>query len=280
MKLISKLAVITLFPVIAFAEATSPSIPTDLIYGGKPIDPLCFVGSDEYSNGIIPLASCGISAKKDHKIKSKAEELIKKGFIGYDFEYPLDETGENKTVGSAYYKAFGKNDNLNIVMTIYNSGGTGEFTNLLLIKREGDNIQTQNILGGDRCNGGFFDMKRVSSTALTYQLSLTAFDFLTLANDNPHQLKAYDDLDSCAICCAASALYERKIGPDFGNPKLVYIDFDQYSPEEGSRESAPKYQACFDKLINSYKKKGLHRLNMEQLKEFTKTFNQTCGGKV
>ena len=111
---------------------------------------------------------------------------------------------------------------------------------------------------------------------LVYGVQLTAYDFLTLANDNPHHLKAYDDLSSCAVCCAATAVYQRIIGADFAHEKLLYVDASLYLQNIGHSSSTQLFQPCFDKLLQKFGKINHGKLNAKQLAQFTHQFNTQC----
>jgi hypothetical protein len=156
--------------------------------------------------------------------------------------------------------------------TANNGGGSGDFTTIdLYSRKDADTAISKTIVGGDRCNGGVGDAKE-KDHHLQYSVNVTAYDFLGLAKNNSHQLKAYDDLASCAVCCAAKAIYEvdAKL-----KPKLLYVDLGKNAkvnemPEQG------KYQACFNKIFAAYVSDGKNKLDEVQLTQFVKQFNEAC----
>lgn len=269
------LALFALLPLTSFAETT---LPPDLMYNGKPIDALCISdpNSDSTAKGAINLESCGLAGNNDLKMAGQDAELEKKGYTGYTFA-STDQPADAPT-GYSYYKAFGNMGDKVIVYSVSSGGGSGEFSKLLLVKRSGDSIKIEALASGDRCNGGVYDVKRTDANgknaSLTYNVNITPADYLALANDNPHKVKAYDELDACAACCAGSAVFTAPLSGNTVKAKLSYVDIGEKQDDNGS--SSLKYQACFDNLLNDYRKKGMTHLSMQQLKEFTKAFNKTC----
>lgn len=259
-----------LFPIFSFASAT---LPTDLMYEGKPIDPLCIYEANA-NNGIASLNECGISAEKQRRITGQNSELINSGYVGFDYDWSVSQFSE-PSHGTSYYKSFGKANGAHIIYALNNSGGSGQFSGVYLVKRKGDTLEVQNFMGGDRCNGGIYNVKK-QNERLTYNVNLTAYDFLTLANDNPHNIGAYDDLYSCATCCQAAGVYERQIGNNFQKEKLLYVDLNAYETAIENNASDQGYQMCFDNLIDEYKKKGKSHLSGNDLKTFTHEFNSKC----
>lgn len=90
----------------------------------------------------------------------------------------------------------------------------------------------QHVTGGDRCNGGVQDVDE-RNHQLTFSVNLTAYDFFLLANKASRNLKAYDDLAACAICCIAKAVYQVDTTL---KTTLQYIDISDIN----SADSMPK----------------------------------------
>jgi len=253
---------------MALTPAAMASVPAELMYLNKPVDPLCFFDMESDSDQIV-LKKCGI-AKEKVQIKGQNADLLKKGFIGFNWQ-STDTSYASQ--GSSYYKWFDAGNKAWWVYTLNNGGGSGDFTAINLVRRESpDSLSLKSVAGGDRCNGGVQDVS-VSNNRLTYSVNLTAADFLPLANDNPHKLEAYDDLSACAVCCTAKAFYEVDTNL---KPKLTYVDISGHgsNPDELSQQG--RYQACFNKLFVAYVNKGEVKLDSSKLKAFVKEFNQTC----
>jgi hypothetical protein len=246
------------------AEATK-DFPAELTYAGKPIDPLCFFSMEGNSN-TIDLTHCGIEKDKYKKIGENAE-LIKKGFIGFDWK-----ESEFSSQGYSYYKFFPAGNNQYWIYTLNNGGGSGDFTEINLVSRKNPTtLELKSIAGGDRCNGGVQDVS-VQNQLLIYSANVSAYDFLDLAKDyNQHELKAYEDLAECAVCCVGKAFYQVD---SKGASQYQYIDLGKdvkvkELPDQG------KYQGCFNKLLVSYAAKN-PKMNEETLAKFVKEFNSTC----
>lgn len=254
------------FITTCIADNLPAQVPTDLMYLGKPIDSLCF-NLDANSN-TIQLNTCGIKKEK-YTLSSVNSDLIKKGYVGFDWK---DTTASYPAEGYSYYKIFPADNQQYWIYTINNGGGSGEFTAINLVKRKNaDTLAIKTIIGGDRCNGGIQDVQQ-QNNQLKFSVNLTAFDILALTNENPHQLKAYDDLAACAVCCFGKAYYEVNSSLAL---KLMYVELDT-SDNFDDLSTQGKYQQCFNELFKQYVTQGKTKLNEAQLKQFGKEFNEKC----
>ncbi len=263
--------------IILFAVETVYAFPTELMYQGKPIDSLCLFQM-EGSKGGVDLKHCGLHTQKGEVITGKNKTLIKQGFLGYNFGFKTKESVSPG--GYSYYKVVGQVGQAVVVETVNNGGGTGSFSLLSLVRREGDKLNIEVLTGGDRCNGG---LELVSERGtqhpqyLEYGIRLTPYALLTLSRDNPHHLKAYDDLADCAICCIATARVERPLDPNFSKVEhLLYIQTQQDLLNESPATPAPKYQACFNQLLKQHSQKNHGKFDEKQLALFTHEFNAQC----
>lgn len=249
-----------LYLVVATINAATPD---DLMFNNKPIDALCFSNPE---GNRIQLNQCGL-AKEKYVMKGANSALIRKGYIGYDWQSP-----EDSAEGYSYYKFFDAGNNLYWLYTINNGGGSGQFSGLNLVKRKSPNeLDIQNLAGGDRCNGGLQDVSE-SNNQLTFSINLTAYDLVILSKKASSKLNAYEDLAACAVCCVGKAFYEVRVG---AKPKLNYVDLVVESnsdemPQQGS------LQPCFNKLLSSYITSGKTKLKPDMLDELAVQFNQTC----
>lgn len=248
--------------------AASNNVPLEFIFLAKPIDPLCFSNLDSHYK-VIDLKNCGI-AKNKLTITGENSHLINEGFVGFDWQ---DSKSSFSSQGSSYYKVFNTGGNYYWIYTVNSGGGSGDFTAINTVKiKKGGLLEVTNLMSGDRCNGGIQDVKE-RNHHLFFSVNITAYDFLILANNNPHHLKAYDDLASCATCCAAKALYEIDSAL---TPKLNGVDLGAHANNPAEMASQGRYQNCFNTLLASHVKHGKSRLNVSKLNQLVKKFNEIC----
>jgi len=273
-KLLIKIVIFLILaaPVIGMANPLGSQFPSALLYQGKPIDPLCLSDASDLSKP-INLAKCGLATEKGYKFTNYNQDLIKQGFFGFDYEYRLDNaTGTYH--GYSYYKSYGMANGADIIYLINNSGGSGQFSALYSVKRNGNLLQVKSYDGGDRCNGGITDVKR-DNNQLTYHQNLTSYDLFALANDNPHKLSAYSDLEACAACCVATVVLKHDLKNDTSEQQFVSVDLTSYPIDPKNPPQQGKYQACFNNFLLQAEanKKSLSPNDLAQL---VKKFNLEC----
>ena len=251
---------------IVFAQ-TKINVPASLIYKYKPIDAICFNKPD----GVESLVSCGI--KFDHNLKKIGHNKIKNnnGLVGYNFK--IKNSGPMQ--GYSFYRYISNIKNKDVIFTINNSGGTGDFTAIKTIARTSNDITIKTIQAGNRCNNGLSHIK-INKHELTYRINITPFDILTLANDNPHHLKSYNGIVSCAVCCAGTMHLSRPLDGDFEKEKIISIDLTGYSLDQGGYGNDQPYQNCFNSLVTKYKAKNKTVFTLAELKTFVREFNKNC----
>lgn len=264
-------SLLSLFTTLSLATVPQ-DFPSNLLYQNKPIDSLCFYETQDANSGTIALDRCGIRSETHRKIISHNNELLQKGYIGYNYSWAID--GDSApSQGYSYYKLLGMVNNFYVIYAINNNGGSGQFSSLNLVQRENNKLHIETVIAGDRCNNGVFN-GHVQNQRLSFHVHLTAFDFLDLTKINPHHLKAYDDLDACAACCIATAVFERDFSHPNSTEKLLYVDLT--TPTDELNQAQTPYQACFNKLIANYQQRKEKRLNPEKLKSFVLDFNTQC----
>lgn len=254
---------------LTITNSFSAILPADLLYHGKAIDPLCFTNPSETAD-TIHLKDCGITAE-GASISGHDKTLEKKGFYGYEFKYQ-----QNDPIHAySYYKVITQTNKKTLIYTLSSGGGSGSFTALSLLSRQGDTMHMQTIAGGDRCNNGINHVT-FKGNILRYSINITPFDFIALSAQNPHKIKAYDDLLACASCCAATVIIKRSIQDGLTNEQIEKIDFRDYNLNARDYPNTMPYQACFDKLIKQYISEGQGILTLKGLNAFVKNFNLSC----
>lgn len=250
-----------------FSSIAIAAVPKDLMFNNQPIDALCFFNLDNHSP-TMNLNECGLK-KSNYSNKGLNEQLISKGYIGYDWQ---DPEFHGETQGYIYYKYFKAGDHSYWLYTLNSGGGTGNFTSIQLVKRTGeDTLDVKNIAGGDRCNGGLQNVSE-KNTQLTFSVNITAFDLISLAKNHHSSIKSYDDLAACAVCCVAKAFYV--VGPN-AQPKLLHVDLGHISKTEELPQQGT-HQSCFNTLYASYVAKGNLKLKTNQIDEFMDKFKLQC----
>jgi hypothetical protein len=257
------LALFLTYPSLLSAQPLVPKyFPSDLLYLGRPIDPLCF---DQNGSGNYHLNECG-AIKQRLIIKNKDNHLSKKNFFGFEWR-----NSEFPTPGYSYYQAFPAKQKHFWLYTINNGGGTGSFTNINLFNRiNDDTFEIKLIDGGDRCNGGIDNVTDKNGT-LTYSKNLTGYDLLAMVHQNS-KVKAYDNLAACAICCIATVSYELN---ENLQPKFQYVELGHHTKSEEMPEQG-NMQNCFNNLILSYVKSGKNKLDEKQLSALAEEFEDRC----
>lgn len=253
------------------ASATKQFVPADLQYQGKPVDSLCF-GNLADSGNQIDLKSCGATHEK-YIVKGTQGLLGQKGYLGYDWQDPSVPSGGAQ--GFSYYQFFEAGNHQYWIYAINNGGGSGNFTDIFLVKRmDANTLQVKSVAGGDRCNGGVQDVT-LKNGKLNFNVNLTAYDLIAMAEKKIPNVNAYDDLAACAICCAATANYAVDTQ---GKLQLHQVELDKNIKEEEMSEQG-KFQACFNKLYVSYVKKNETNLDQAKVNAFAAAFKAECVGK-
>jgi hypothetical protein len=190
--------------------ASAMPLPPELMYQQKPVDSLCF---EELENSAqtAQLGKCGVQAEKGRYISGNVAKLAAEGYTGYEFK----EKDTGPVAGYSYYKAIASLNDGVLIYTINSGGGSGEFTALQWVTRKGETLTIETLNKGDRCNNGIEDVS-AKAGMVTYTINITPYDFFTLTGDNPHHLRAYDDLPACAACCAAKAVFSRPLDKNYG----------------------------------------------------------------
>ncbi len=247
------------------ASVTTPTLPEELMFNGKPIDPLCFeaVSADEW----LDVSKC----TDDDVVK--VDGMPSEAFanrIGYQYHF---KDVEGTPQAYSYYEYVGSWNGAPVIMTYANGGGNGRFSALISIERNAGKIRVlQGFAAGDRCNGGITDVKLEQGT-LAYGQWISPFDFLQMVDDNPADLRAYDDLDASASSCYGVARYK---DGELSGISLVMEERQNLLGDTPENTQKSSYQKCFNELYSTYLAQGKKDLSIQQLKEFTGEFNRLC----
>ena len=242
------------------------ALPSELLYQNKPIDSLCLFQASQ-SQLPVDLRHCGVTYQHYLKLKKSNQQLTQDGYIGFDYQ----PSAQQPSQGSSYYRVIGKLDHSTIVKTVNQTGGTGDFTGLFKLKRQGNTLQLTPIAVGDRCNGGITEAS-IKNNTLQFSTNLTSFDLFALSKPVDIKLNAYADLASCAVCCIGQAQYSIHgnspkilIGIDLGKEWIV--------PNQSSQG---KYQFCFESQLLAYQHAKGPIIKASEIKDLMQQFVRQC----
>jgi len=236
------------------ADAATQNIPPSLYQvDGKPVPSSCLAGlSRDGDQDKVDLTHCG-----DPSVKPKTQP---DGMVGYD-----DPKG-----GYFYYRYLGKADGLDVLYMEYSGGGTGHFTALIGITRNGQTLAPKHVYaGGDRCNGGLSDAA-LANGRLTFNQAITPYDLIALG-DPGSKPEAYKDLEASASSCIGQS---HMVGDD-KHWTGVALDDDGRTDQKGWTEQY-RYQSCFNMLYRETFAQHRTELDRDGVKAFAASFAKRC----
>lgn len=229
--------------------------PDALIYDGKIVHPSCFSAVDPMAGDSrslpVDLKSCMADAPP-------APEPDEYGF------YTQEQNSGDSYSGYIGYKYIGRIDAGEVVHLISSGGGSGQFSELVALAREGDTLRlVRSYGGGDRC-GGIADAK-IENGKVFYTQGATPADLATLnARSADEAYDAGGDLDACAVCCIAAIRYSD------GAPISVSFADDWESGGTDGR------MACFEKELKARLGARQKELSYAQAQDFAASLGASC----
>ena len=255
---------VTSQPVAEPQQENPYGLPDALVVEGMPVDPVCFniLGGEE--NTSVTLTQCA----ETYNYKDVAQEVTEDGYISSVFRYSDDPA--DAPLALVRYKYLGETDRGYNILVESASGGTGQFSSVYIVGENGAELEIlDTIAGGDRCNGGIESASVVEGN-LVFNQYVTPFDFLDLADSNPYGLKAYQDLDACAVCCYGVARYNQ----DGFKGISVTVEGDFLAKDEDAPERG--LQNCFDKVLKTRMDIGQAEMPTEVVQSFVQEFHDAC----
>ncbi len=249
------------------SEIAAAPLPPEMMYQGQPIDPMCFQLPMEQAAAVdMNLADCrgdDMIVAPDATLQPDAE-----GAVGYQFGYD-DGSADPVMAGVVKYYYLGLIEGNPAVLTVFNGGGSGTFTNLATFARSGDSVRLmKNYAGGDRCNGGVTGAE-VKDGVLSYRLNATPYDLIALGSEGEAPVAAYEDLEASASSCFATVLYQDQ------KPMSVALDAEAAADQPDWTNKYP-HQACFNALQREYIESGRQNLSMGDVARFAADFKARC----
>ncbi len=264
----------------------SKALPAGLLVDGKPIDPFCFAVSHSFEDGLsdVPVRNC------ESDLLQKEEEFEKgPQSYGVHFSYKSEEhsmarpymlyqfVGPDLTLPPAEAPAptpLPAIDEDFPVILYYNTGGTGNFSNLLWLRRDGDVLKlVKGLAAGDRCMGGIAAANIAGDGYLTYRVHTTMADMLNFTADPEREImqtEAAKSLPFCATCCYGEAEFDDE---EF---RGVYFPPGRSKPEEGEGEAA----RCIENLVALNEQNGKSYFAAEDFGFFVREIEHTCLGRM
>ncbi len=229
----------------------------------KPIHPLCFSrAADLYRHGddtALDLSQC----RHDTAVIAEQDGTLMA-------ENPVDSDHPDSYTGYSRYRLIGKMGEKFIATHEWNGGGSGHFSEIFSVQFNPPMLKVEEnyATGGDRCHYGIVSAK-IEGDLLLYEQNTTPNNFFEIAS-NPHQITG---LESCSVCCAGVAEYS--FHPESQETKLLYLKLDP-EKRESPQDGGDLFQACFDKIYNSYIERGLTKLDAQQIETFKEDFYKEC----
>lgn len=272
----------------------SAALPPGLLVDGQPVDPFCFVIAQNTEDGDFT----PVNVRNCVSDEFVPGERFSKGpqSYGIDFQYASDADGMSKpymlyqyvgrdltlppSQAGTTHPLPGLNEKFPVIL-YSNTGGTGNFSTLMSIKREGDTLKlVESIAGGDRCNGGVAQAIIDTDGALVYEQNITPYDMVVLGGDPErpflNSVKAFDDLEACAVCCAGTAVFKNDqfTGVKLSSELAENIKNKYMSPIPPEQEK----QACFDKALGAQIEKGKTEFSVEEWADVIGAIEKECLG--
>lgn len=205
---------------------------------------------------------------------------------GYRHIEAIDETAEigtGGTNGEISYSFIGRSIMGDIVFIWLNTGGTGQFTRLWILKRsveQGQKILTLMPINhpmGDRANGGIEEAKMDSNTRLIIRSRTTPAELIASQMPDAN----VDALPSCAICVGATMVYRHDLKT--GQSRLISADVYEYDTQGAESDGAEGQAiACYMKIAKLHGKvlktgdEEYYSMNPASVKRFAQQVTQKC----
>ena len=193
------------------------------------------------------------------------------GWYIVDFE---EDLATGRVPFFAYGLYAGLND-LTLLAVSFNDGGEGLFDNLILVRRAGDELAVLKAWDeGDRCNGGIID-QRADGDFFYYTRDLTPAALLELSTEVHFDLTPPEDLEATPDSCFAAATFRYSLAEDKQELLSVRL-YDEEQAETGASLQGYRYQACFNKVFNTFLREEKFVLTPAAVNEFARAFEEQC----
>ena len=246
--------------------AQSYALPESLLFNGKPVPPYCFSQMDEQD---VIFVNCDLM--EGLQIMDDADAMHddgRDGVVSASYRnVEFDSYG-----GFDHYKYLGSSNGLDYVLYVSSGGGSGVFSSVLGLKRDGDVLNIADVMGvGDRCNGGDTGTSKVTAEGVIVVTNITPYDLISLPyEDGTPYVEAYQEIDACAVCCVGEV--------SVLNGQIIQVDISEVytTPSYSASQNPDGMQACLDKLIKAQQDQGQVSLSLDAVNAFVKKFETQC----
>lgn len=252
--------------------------PGAFTFHGKPIDPLAVGELYRSKDRTIDLSSF----KKRGVISEWENEP------GWMIAY----YGENYSTGRKPFFAYlaisspdpassdpANSTDIYLVSIKFSDGTSGDVDNLMLVEKQGPRLSIHRTWEeGTACGGGITG-QRLEGDNFFYSRDLNPRMLVRLASRTPLGLSPDDDeLEAGDGDCAAAANYVYNLVEDREYLASVTLNDEprQGPPAGAGSGTAPRFQACFDRLFNACLREGRTLLSRESLEAFVLAFKEAC----
>lgn len=255
---------------IAALGGTVPALPE-----GAPADvvpPLCigaiWSASPDAGPATVDLAECR-AALAHTPVDQVPGYLVQQRT---DFRYPA---------GWFAYRDLGTlKDDTWLVLVSENGGGTGDFSALLRLRRDGGSLSLATAMPfGDRCNDGVRQAGPLDERHVLVATNVTSYGLATLepglhwpeAGDPPEGAVPFDDLDDAAVACVGVGLYV--VDALDGTAIRLGAVLDRLPPTD---EGGGRLQGCLADAVRYAAPAAPGPMDASQVETMQRRFDSTC----
>jgi uncharacterized protein len=171
-------------------------------------------------------------------------------------------------------------DGRDVAIVWYNAGGSGQFSELYLLRRTSAPDQSEVLLsgelmagGGDRCNGGIEEARLIDSGSVEIDYAVTPLDLLSEADEELADANM-DSLALCAACCTGTV--RRRLAIATKNETTVSATVDRLLSREIGEDEGEPAQACFDNILGKAAGTLPHTFLAPELTAIALRFAKNC----
>lgn len=271
----------------------------DPVEGSVELDQPSLSGATRAGDGMTPIANlrrCPV--EEGYHVGAIETESAPDGAAKVEVTLFSNDSGRYEAVGYEAYSArtLGPSSAPTLVLErFWNGGGSGHFSEIHVVRREGAALKwLGSVGGGDRCNGGL-EVTGADSKGFEYSVNLTPFTFVEIDDNRDHRvirllhslaghddpykrLAPYDDLNNSAASCVGREVVRFEV--DTGEERTLRVEVDRKSllPIDVGNAYG-RYQSCFNRFFYeqfSGEANTILMLSPERHRVFVSRFYEVC----